>query len=111
MPELISRYPDVAVQILREAGANCGVGREPQILKKCPAERFCSLPTGELCIYGIEDIPMMTQISARDLAPIVCRPEESGAAGSTLLAYQAAYLLAAFAAGIVVGALARRVEK
>jgi len=38
-----------------------------KILTKCPAERFCSLPTGEICVYGIGEISKMTQISWQDI--------------------------------------------
>ena len=72
MPEQITKYPDVTLQVLREGGARCGEGVEKKILKACPTERFCSLPTGEMCIYGIAEIPRMTQIAVKDLAPIVC---------------------------------------
>ncbi len=67
MPELISKYPDIVLQILKEAGVECGTGIKQQILVNCPAEKFCSLPTGELCIYGLNDIPKMTQISGAEL--------------------------------------------
>jgi len=65
MPEQISKYPDVTLQVLKGAGAKCGEGAEQKILKQCPAERFCSLPTGEICVYGIDGIANMTQISPR----------------------------------------------
>jgi len=68
MPELISKYPEIVLQILKEAGIECGTGAKQQILVNCPAEKFCSLPTGELCIYGLTDIPKMTQISGAELA-------------------------------------------
>jgi hypothetical protein len=50
----------VTIKILKEAGGCCGEGVEQKILTKCPPERFCSMPSGELCVYGIRDIPMMT---------------------------------------------------
>jgi hypothetical protein len=109
MPEQISRYPEVTIKILKEAGGRCGEGVEQKILKKCPPERFCSMPTGEVCVYGIEDIPMMTQISTRELARVVSPPGQLSPAGSPPLpAFQAAPLLAAFAAGVVAGALGYR---
>lgn len=72
MPEQISKYPDVTLKVLKEAGARCGEGITPKILTKCPAERFCALPTGEICVYGIQEIPQMTQIAPKELARVVC---------------------------------------
>jgi hypothetical protein len=68
MPEQISKYPDVTLQILRESGAVCGQGAPQKILKQCPRDRFCSLQTGEICIFGLNDISKMTQITSQDLA-------------------------------------------
>ena len=65
MPEQISKYPDVTLQVLRESGAVCGQGAPQNILKQCPRDRFCSLRTGEICVYGINEIPKMTQIKSR----------------------------------------------
>lgn len=53
MPEQISKYPEVTLEVLKGAGARCGEGVEQKILTRCPPERSCSLPTG----YGIEQIP------------------------------------------------------
>jgi hypothetical protein len=72
MPEQISKYPDVTLKVLKGAGARCGEGITPKILTKCPAERFCSLSTGEICVYGIKEIPQMTQIATKELAQVVC---------------------------------------
>ncbi len=72
MPEQISKYPEVTLEVLKGAGAQCGEGVEQKILKQCPMERFCSLPAGEICVYGIADIPKMTQITADELANVVC---------------------------------------
>ncbi len=36
MPEQISKYPDVTLQVLRESGAVCGQGAQQKILKQCP---------------------------------------------------------------------------
>ena len=72
MPELVSKYPDVTLKVLKEAGAVCGQGAPQKILTTCPADRFCALPTGEICVYGVTEIPRMTQITRQDLAPVVC---------------------------------------
>ena len=54
MPEQISKYPDVTLKVLKGAGAVCGEGAKQKILTQCPAEQFCKLPTGEICVYGVE---------------------------------------------------------
>jgi hypothetical protein len=81
VPEVISKYPDVTLKVLRSAGARCGEGAEQKILKKCPRDHFCSFPGGEVCVYGIEEIPRMTQVTARELAQVVCPPREAESAG------------------------------
>ena len=98
MPEIISKYPDIVLQILREAGIECGTGAKQQILVNCPAERFCSLPTGELCVYGLNDVPKMTQISGAELA--------NAASGARIpfLTIDAIFLiLVVFVVGILIG--------
>jgi len=72
VPEQISKYPGVTLRVLKGAGARCGEGVEQRILTQCPAEQFCALPTGEICVYGIEQIPHMTQITTQELARVVC---------------------------------------
>lgn len=67
MPEMLTKHPEIALNILKEANIKCGVGEKQKILTSCPKDKFCSLPTGELCIYGTKDISQMTQISAQDL--------------------------------------------
>ncbi len=104
MPEQISKYPDVTIEVLREAGARCGEGVQQKILKKCPPKRFCALPTGEICVYGIADIPRMTQITTRELARIVCPREQVSLNESTALPIIAAVVIGAvFAIGLAVG--------
>ncbi|MDR5740648.1 MULTISPECIES: hypothetical protein [unclassified Caballeronia] len=71
MPEQITKYPDVTLRVLKGAGAVCGDGAPQKILKQCPADRFCSLPSGEICVYGIAEIPRMTQVDAREVAAVV----------------------------------------
>jgi hypothetical protein len=70
MPEQLTKHPDVTLQVLRSAGAQCGEGAPQGILKQCPGERFCKLPGGEVCIYGLADAPKMTQLSAADWAAV-----------------------------------------
>jgi len=66
MPEQLTKHPDVTLQVLRSAGAQCGSGSSQEILKACPAERFCKLPGGEVCVYGLNEVTRMTQITAAD---------------------------------------------
>lgn len=66
MPEQLTKHPEVTLQVLQSAGAQCGTGAAPQILKACPPARFCKLPGGEICVYGIADAPRMTQFGAAD---------------------------------------------
>lgn len=112
MPEQISKYPEVTIQVLKGGGARCGPGVEKQILKQCPSERFCALPGGEICVYGIEQIPQMTQIKTAELARVVCPPAQrsgldpGGAAGPDLGA-----LGVTFALGLAVGAVSLRFRR
>ena len=41
MPEIISKYPDIVLQILRGSGIDCGTGATQKILVNCPTENFC----------------------------------------------------------------------
>jgi hypothetical protein len=66
MPEVLSKHPDITLEVLRSAGAQCGAGAPQQILKACPAERFCKLPGGEICVYGVPEAGRMTQMNAAD---------------------------------------------
>jgi hypothetical protein len=66
MPEQLTKHPEVTLQVLRSAGAKCGEGAPQTILTQCPAQRFCQLPGGEVCIYGLAEAPRMTQLSASD---------------------------------------------
>jgi hypothetical protein len=99
MPEQISKYPDVTLEVLKDAGAVCGKGAPQKILTKCPAERFCSLKTGEICVYGINEIPKMTQIKTEELAPIVCPGIKRGAMSEL----EGIMLGGVFLAGLVLG--------
>lgn len=109
MPEQISKYPDVTLQILRDAGARCGEGVERKILKECPPARFCALPSGEISVYGINDIPRMTQVTPQEIARVVCPSGTGGVSGLPDLTYASVVLMgAAFALGFLAGS---RVKK
>jgi hypothetical protein len=104
MPEQISKYPDVTLQVLREGGAVCGQGAPQQILKQCPRDRFCSLRTGEICVYGINEIPKMTQVTSQELAKVVCPQAQKAALfGAGISALDVALICAVFLSGLGAG--------
>lgn len=104
MPEQITKYPDVTLQVLKGAGAACGEGAPQKILTQCPKERFCSLPSGEMCIYGIQQIPQMTQIKVQELAEVVSSGMQQRTADPrTVSAAETIAVSAVFIAGIVLG--------
>lgn len=111
MPEQITKYPDVTLKVLQGAGARCGEGIEPRILTRCPPERFCSLPSGEICVYGIADIPKMTQIKPAELARVVCPSEKASDRSASLGGPEALALTATFVLGLAIGGVWRRLRR
>lgn len=106
MPEQISKYPDVTLQVLRESAAICGQGAPQNILKQCPRERFCSLRTGEICVYGINEIPKMTQVTTQELAKVVCpQARKTGVFSAGISALEATLIFAVFLSGVGLGKL------
>ena len=95
MPEQLTKHPEVTLQVLRSAGARCGEGAAQDILKQCPAERFCKLPGGEVCVYGLPEAARMTQVSTAEWQAIAPAPPAPRA--------DAAWI--AGVAGLVAGAL------
>ena len=71
MPEQLTKHPQVTLEVLSSAGAQCGKGARQEILKACPAERFCKLPGGELCVYGLADAGAMTQLNRSDWSTVM----------------------------------------
>jgi hypothetical protein len=71
MPEVVTKYPDVLIQELKDAKGKCGEGRPQQILKSCPPDKFCALPTGEICVYDLTTATTMTQISPAEWSEVV----------------------------------------
>jgi len=68
MPEVLTKHPKIVKKILNESGAaQCGVGARQKILKECPKENFCALKTGELCVYGLDEVETMTQFGKEDI--------------------------------------------
>lgn len=63
MPEQLTKYPELTLQVLRSAGAKCAEGAPQAILTRCPSDRFCKLPGGEICVYGLNEVAQMTQVT------------------------------------------------
>jgi hypothetical protein len=109
MPEQLTRHPDVTLQVLKSAGAQCGAGAAQEILKTCPPARFCKLPGGEICVYGIPDAPRMTQFGAADWRALAVATKVPGVASlpaSTVTAGGAEAPAAVAALGSGVGLVA-----
>jgi hypothetical protein len=92
MPEQLTKHPEVTLQVLRSAGARCGTSAPQEILTRCPPERFCKLPGGEVCVYGFADAARMTQPTVADwqalahlLLPAPAPPPATCAASAALL--------------------------
>jgi len=102
MPEIVTKYPEIVIKILREAGIECGTGAPQTILTACPAERFCSLPTGEICVYGLNEISKATQITMAEITKLVSK-------SSQIFTFWEILLIAfTFVAGILLGILLQR---
>ncbi|MGE5523049.1 MAG: hypothetical protein ACM3SS_04980 [Rhodospirillaceae bacterium] len=112
MPEQLTKHPEVTLEVLRSAGARCGEGAPQAILTQCPPNRFCKLPGGEICVYGLDEAPRMTQISAADWRALQqalqldVRPRESEFGDQSLLI--GAGVLLGVALGAIATHLARR---
>ena len=112
MPEQLTKHPDVTLSVLRSAGAQCGAGVKPEILKSCPPSQFCRLPGGEICVYGLPDAGQMTQITQSDWRALQFQH------GGTVAAFHAVPLgtlllavLAAFIGGMLCNAWLRGVRQ
>jgi hypothetical protein len=66
-----------------------------EILTKCPAESFCKLPRGEVCVYGLADASKMTQISTSELQALVAAPPPSAPGAFFYLAVACALFVGA----------------
>jgi hypothetical protein len=109
MPEQLTKHPQVTLQVLQSAGAQCGVGAKQEILTKCPAERFCKLPGGEVCVYGLPEARQMTQIGASDWTALLGTPAAPPPAPAAPPAgYPAATGALMLAAGVALGWFAAR---
>ena len=108
MPEQLTKHPEVTLDVLRSAGVVCGKGAAPQaILTTCPVDRFCKLPGGELCVYGLRDAASMAQITKADwqglatILPLFSPEPDAAPAAEHGPALQAAF--AGVGAGLLVG--------
>lgn len=109
MPEQLTKHPEVTLAVLRSSLAKCGEGASQDILRNCPSERFCKLPGGELCVYGLADAPQMTQFSAADwrqlasLATVDTQAPPKPLAGQPVLFAGTGLLI-----GVIIGVLGAR---
>jgi hypothetical protein len=83
VPEQLTKHPDVTLQVLRSGGAQCGAGASQEILTACPAARFCKLPGGELCVYGLNETTRMTQIGASEWQTVLRSVASTGVPGGS----------------------------
>jgi hypothetical protein len=113
MPEQLTKHPEVTLQVLRSTGAQCGEGAPQAILTQCPPARFCKLPGGEICVYGLPDAPRMTQLSAADWQAVqqALRPAAAPAPQYASGAQDWALGAGALAVGIVLGVLVTRLGR
>jgi len=113
MPEQLTKHPAVTLQVLRSSGAKCAEGEAQDILTQCPAERFCKLPGGEICVFGLSDASRMTQITAAEwkalvpAAPSAAPRSEDAFSGGALLSGGIG-LLAGAAIGFAMSRLRQR---
>ena len=72
MPEILTKHPKIVKKILNNTKVvKCGKPKpKKRILTQCPDDSFCSLPTGELCIYDYKNVNKMTQINTPNLIKI-----------------------------------------
>ena len=73
MPELLTKHPDIVIELLLETG-RVKLDEEKTILTKCPDSQFLRVYDkrgefiGELCVYDISKIDEMTQFGCDDVA-------------------------------------------
>lgn len=76
MPEVVTKYPTTLLTILRGGGARCGPDQTQKVLKRCPPERFCTTPTGEICVYGLDQVTDLQQITRDEFAARICKQND-----------------------------------
>lgn len=106
MPEVVTKHPEIVKEVLESAGGRCGRGEPQKILTKCPRAQFCALPGGEVCVFGVDGVPAMTQLTRAEL----CQPRSEGPPGAPAgtLAGTGALLGAAALVGVVLLRARRR---
>lgn len=112
MPEQLTKHPEVTLEVLRSSGAKCGEGAPQDILTQCLAQRFCKLPGGEICVFGLPEASRMTQVTAaewRALLPSTPSgtPHTASLFAGDVLLGGGVGLLAGLAIGIAVSRLRR----
>lgn len=105
MPEQLTKHPEVTLRVLQSGGARCAEGAPQTILSSCPAERFCALPGGEICVYGLPDAPRMTQLAAADWQALSALTVPAAAPPPSAPASDGPGLLAGVSAGVLLGVL------
>ena len=105
MPEVLTKHPDVVLEVLKAEGAQCGVGIRPKILKDCPQDKLCVLKGGELCVYGPTELGLMTQLTREEVCGAVPMPRTEGSFPGPTLGIGLAFALVA---GSTVAIRARR---
>jgi uncharacterized protein YneF (UPF0154 family) len=108
MPEQLTKHPEVTLQVLRSAGAQCGQGAAQDILVSCPAARFCKLPGGEVCVYGLADAGRMTQIAPAEWQALAAGGVPAPTAGTPV---SVGPLALALLAGLAIGVLVARFRR
>ena len=55
MTEVLTPQPQTLLQLLLNAGAQCGAAAPPEGLRTCPAAGHCTLAGGAICVRGLDD--------------------------------------------------------
>jgi len=93
MPEQITKYPDVTLKVLKDAGAAAARG-PAENSEAVPGRPFLLVAHGGICIYGMNEIPKMTQITRLELARCVCpKAQQSGILGLDPIIFGAVFLV------------------
>jgi hypothetical protein len=108
MPEQLTKHPEATLQILQSGGAQCGTGAPPQTLKDCPPQRLCTLPGGEICVYGLPQAARMTEISATDWRAVIGQADAAASPPTTGPAMALASGIGLVLIGVAIGYYLRR---
>lgn len=105
MPEVLTKHPDVVLEVLKAEGAHCGIGVRPKILKECPQDKLCMFKGGELCVYGSTELGLMTQLTREEVCGAVPTPRTEGSFPGPAVGIGVAF---AVVAGVTVATRAHR---